>query len=115
MQFQFVPILQMQRWLQGQHKSARGIKHIKLSNLGYFDHEAQRYQPMIHDYQQTEVWKLSCMDGCKLEDCIEMALQYHDALQNAVNPGFVMGCLSMLIGSTFHFLVIGLHNFSCII
>ena len=38
----------------------------------YFDPEAERNRVAIHDYQQTEIRKLRCMDNCNLSDTINL-------------------------------------------
>ena len=56
--------------------SAQGIaKNIPDWVLAkYFDPEAERQRPLIHDYQQTENQQMRCMDNTKLIDSIELYL-----------------------------------------
>ena len=44
----------------------------------YFDPEAQRHRLAVHDYQQTEIRQMRCMDNCKLVDSVEMPLKSAD-------------------------------------
>ena len=51
----------------------------------YFDPASERQRLVIHDYQQTEIQKMRCMDGCKLVDCIEAPLKSSADILSALN------------------------------
>ena len=38
----------------------------------YFDPEAERHRLLLHDYQQTEIQKMRCMDNTKLVDSLHL-------------------------------------------
>ena len=39
----------------------------------YFSPECERQRLVVHDYQQTELQEMRCMDNTKLVDSIEMS------------------------------------------
>ena len=51
----------------------------------YFDPNFERQRLMVHDYQQTELRKMRCMDGCKLVDSIELPLKSSADILSAFN------------------------------
>ena len=51
----------------------------------YFDPNFERQRLMVHDYQQTELRKMRCMDGCKLIDSIELPLKSSADILSAFN------------------------------
>eukprot|EP00112_Aurelia_sp_Birch-Aquarium-sp1_P025550 Seg855.2 transcript_id=Seg855.2/GoldUCD/mRNA.D3Y31 product="hypothetical protein" protein_id=Seg855.2/GoldUCD/D3Y31 len=57
----------------------------------YFDPEAQRNRLVVHDYQQTEVRTMRCMDHCKLVDCIESPLKSLSDILSALEHMLVNG------------------------
>ena len=57
----------------------------------YFHPEAQRNRLVVHDYQQTEVRKMRCMDHCKLMDCIESPLKSLSDILSALEHMLVNG------------------------
>lgn len=47
----------------------------------YFDPEAERHRLLIHDYQQTEIPEMRCMDNAKLVNILNLPLKsYKDLL-----------------------------------
>jgi hypothetical protein len=49
----------------------------------YFDPEAERHRLLLHDYQQTEIQKMRCMDNTKLVDSLHLPLKSYDDLLKA--------------------------------
>ena len=49
----------------------------------YFDPEAERHRLLIHDYHQTEVQNMRCMDNTKLVDSLHLPLKSYDDLLKA--------------------------------
>ena len=50
-----------------------GIKHVDQHE--YFDPEAEKQRVAIHDYQQTELKEMRCMDNTKLVDSLQLPLK----------------------------------------
>jgi hypothetical protein len=50
----------------------------------YFSPESERQRLVVHDYQQTELEEMRCMDNTKLVDSIEMPLKSCDDVLTAV-------------------------------
>ena len=51
----------------------------------YFDPEAERQRVAIHDYQQTEIRQMRCMDNVKLVDSLKLPLKSNSNLLTAFN------------------------------
>ena len=51
----------------------------------YFSPESERHRLAVHDYQQTELNEMRCMDNTKLVDSIEMPLKCCEDVLTAVN------------------------------
>ena len=51
----------------------------------YFDPEAEKQRVAIHDYQQTEIREMRCMDNTKLVDSLELPLKSYNDLLIAFN------------------------------
>ena len=51
----------------------------------YFDPEAERHRLAIHDYQQTEIRQMRCMDNIKLVDSLKLPLKSYNDLLTAFN------------------------------
>ena len=51
----------------------------------YFSPESERQRLVTHDYQQTELNEMRCMDNTKLVDSIEMSLKSCEDVLTAVN------------------------------
>ena len=49
----------------------------------YFDPEAERHRLLLHEYQQTEIQKMRCMDNTKLIDSLHLPLKSYDDLLKA--------------------------------
>ena len=46
----------------------------------YFDPEAERHRLLLHDYQQTEIRKMRCMENTKLIDSLHLPLKSYEDL-----------------------------------
>ena len=51
----------------------------------YFDPEAERQRLAVHDYQQTEIREMRCMDNTKLVDSLNLPLKSYNNLLTAFN------------------------------
>ena len=51
----------------------------------YFSPEFERHRLVVHDYEQTELNKMRCMDNTKLVDSIEMPLKSCENVLTAVS------------------------------
>ncbi len=49
----------------------------------YFDPEAERQRLVLHDYQQTEIREMRCMDNTKLVDSLDLSLKSYTNLLTA--------------------------------
>ena len=49
----------------------------------YFDPEVQRHRVLLHDYQQSEIQEMRCMDNIKLIDSINLPLKTCESLVTA--------------------------------
>ena len=73
-----------------------GLSQSYVSNMPdwllakYFDPEAERHRLLLHDYQQTEIQRMRCMDDTKLIDSLHLPLKSYDDLLKAFNT-----CLQM--------------------
>lgn len=70
----------------------------------YFDPEAERQRLVLHDYQQTEVRKMRCMDNTKLVDSLDLPLKSHNNLLTAFNHMLSNGLQDYLSHFTVPFL-----------
>ena len=66
-----------------------GLSQSYVSNMPdwllakYFDPEAERCRLLQHDYQQTEIQRMTCMDDTKLIDSLHLPLKSYDDLLKA--------------------------------
>ena len=51
----------------------------------YFDPEAEKQRVAIHDYQQTEIREMRCMDNTKLVDSLKLPIKSCNDLLIAFN------------------------------
>ena len=51
----------------------------------YFDPKAERQRLAVHDYQQTEIREMRCMDNTKLVDSLNLPLKSYNDLLTAFN------------------------------
>ena len=63
----------------------------------YFSPECERQRLVVHDYQQTELQEMRCMDNTKLVDSIEMPLKSCEDVLSAVNK-MLSGGLQQYLG-----------------
>ena len=79
----------------------------------YFDPEAERHRLLLHDYQQTEIQKMRCMDNTKLVDSLHLPLKSYDDLLKAFKHMLSNG-LDLYLGLfTTPYLPIDLRIFPC--
>ena len=63
----------------------------------YFDPEFERQRLVVHDYQQTELEQMRCMDNTKLVDSIELPLKSCEDVITALNK-MLSGGLKIYLG-----------------
>ena len=74
----------------------------------YFDPEYERQRLVVHDYQQTELEQMRCMDNTKLVDSIELPLKSCENVITALNKMLSSGLeIYLNLISLLHSLVIG--------
>ena len=73
----------------------------------YFDPEAERQRLAIHDYQQTEIRQMWCMDNTKLVHSLNLPLKSYNDLFTAFNHLLANSLEDILTIMQLLFLVIG--------
>lgn len=71
----------------------------------YFDPEAERHRLLLHDYQQTEIQKMRCMENTKLVDSLHFPLKSSEDLltvfKHMLTSGSEIYFLTHLCGNWF--------------